>query len=354
MNQRYSISVQLVTYNGVPWLPYCLEALAAQTRRDFFLLIVDNGSIDKTSELVEGWLAEHPDLAARARMVKNKQNLGFARGHNQAISWTDSDYVLVLNQDVLLAETYLEAAAGYLEHDTRAAAVTGKLLTWKFDPATFYLGALPELQAASTIDSLGLKIYRSRRVTNLAQGEVDHGQYQTMRQVFGVAGTAPLYRREALMAVSPTGEVFDEDFVSYKEDVDLAWRLQLAGCDAWYVPEAVGYHDRSLAGAVKEGPLALARHRRHWPKELKAYSWVNHLGVMVKNEGALNFFLDLPWILAHELAKAGFVLLTEPTTLLRGMYRFIRLLPRFIKKRGQLKSTHRRKAAELRQWWAKG
>ncbi|MDZ4229789.1 MAG: hypothetical protein U1C53_01495, partial [Candidatus Veblenbacteria bacterium] len=285
-----------------------------------------------------------------ARLVKNKQNFGFARAHNQAITWTESEFVLVLNQDAYLAPAYLAELALCLANEERAGALTGKLLKWNFDPATFHASQFGAGQEEH-VDSLGLSLSRSRKVTNLGQGEIDHGQYEVARQVWGVPATAPLYRRAALLAVSPTGTVFDEDFVSYKEDVDLAWRLLWAAYDAWYIPSAVGYHDRSLRAG--QGLRAERQQRQSRARELKVYSWANHLGVLVKNDSAGNFWRDLPWILAHELAKAVFLLFTDPFTLFLGKLRFLRLLPSLVRKRRQLKPTHRRGGRELRTWWTR-
>jgi len=348
-NSSYPISVHLVTYNSSIWLPYILEALVRQTRQDFFLLVIDNGSVDNSLALVEQALVKFPQLRMRCRVVHNKQNLGFARAHNQALAWTDSTYVMLLNPDILLDDRYLESAVGRLELEPLAAAATGKLLKWNFQSASWHWEALPNLQKMSQFDSTGLVIKRSRKVTDRGQGEFDKGQYNQAGEVFGVSGAAPVYRREALQVVSIKGEVFDEDFVSYKEDVDLAWRLRLGGFTAWYEPEAVAYHDRRIK--VGGGWREQLKQRRLWPAELKIYSWVNHLAVLLKNDSGFNILRDLPWILCHELAKIMALAVLNPMTLFRAKLRFLRLMPRFLAKRRSLKSTRKLKPQELRKWW---
>ncbi len=348
-NQRFATTISLVTYNGAAWLPFCLEALARSVTQDFFLMVIDNGSLDSSAGIVEHFLAAHPALQGRSRLVRNKQNLGFARAHNQALAWTDSDWVLLLNQDVVLEPSYLATCAAALTEHQTVAAVSGKLLRWNFDSHTFYLDNLQALQQESRIDSLGLKVHHSRRVTNLAAGEPDHGQYEVAREVFGVAGTAPVYRRAALTVVSLNHEVFDEDFVSYKEDVDLAWRLRRAGFTAWYLPQAVAYHDRSLGGT--DTWREQVRRRARWPRELKVYSWVNHLGVLVKNDSLGNLAQDAPWVLAHEVKKAIFLLLTDPLTLAQSLKRLCKLLPTFLRKRHALAKQMVVSPRSLRPWW---
>jgi len=167
--------------------------------------------------------------------------------------------------------------------------------------------------------------------------------------VFGVSGSAPVYRRAALEAVSYEHEIFDEDFVTYKEDVDLAWRLRRAGFTAWYLPQAVAYHDRSLGGT--DTWREQVRRRQAWPRELKVYSWVNHLGVLIKNDSVTNLLKDAPWVITHELKKAGFLLLTDPLTLAFGLKRLGKLLPSFLRKRKALAKQAVVPQRSLRHWW---
>lgn len=344
---HWPTTVSLVTWNGARWLPYCLASLAASTNQDFFLMVVDNASIDGSADLVADFLHSHPELAARARLVRNRTNLGFARAHNQSLTWTNGDFVFVLNQDVILTPAYLATLVDCLGHDAGAAAAMGKLRQWRLQGSEFYLGL--ESTGEQVIDSVGLRLERSRKVTNLGQGQPDRHQFHEPCRVFGVPATAALFRRAALIAVSAQGEIFDEDFVSYKEDVDLAWRLQWAGYDSWYLPQAIAYHDRSLVAT--QSLAAEARQRRARPRELKVYSWVNHLATLVKNEAGSNLWRDLPWLAAHELGKLLFLLATDPKVVAAGGPRLFSLLPRLLKKRRQLRATHRRTARELRSWW---
>ena len=84
-------------------------------------------------------------------------------------------------------------------------------------------------------------MHRSQRHFDRGAGEVDRGQYDTPGVVFGVSGAAGCYRRAMLDDVAIAGEVFDEDFFAYREDADLAWRAQLLGWDALYVPGGHGH-----------------------------------------------------------------------------------------------------------------
>ncbi len=77
---------------------------------------------------------------------------------------------------------------------------------------------------------------------------MDNGQYAEAERVFGLSGALVMYRATALQAVRFEDEFFDHDFFAYKEDVDLAWRLQHLGWDAWYEPRAIAHHYRGMYG----------------------------------------------------------------------------------------------------------
>lgn len=350
-SDNFPIVVALVMHNGARWLPHCLASLAQQSRQDFMLMLIDNGSVDSSVLLVNELLLQYPGLQARTKLVYNKQNLGFARAYNQAILWSSSEAVLILNQDVVLAPNYLELTMQGLEQQPRVGAVTGSLLQWNFDVDTFHISSLSEQGAL--VDSTGLVLWRSRRVTNRKQGERYDDSWPQEQEVFGIPATAALYRRAALEEASPEHQVFDESFVSYKEDVDLAWRLQLAGWQSWYVSQAIAYHDRKLSGGPQDSLRELAVRHRGFPRDYKLYSWVNHLATLIKNESWISLARDLPWFLSHEACKGGYLALTDPRVLFKGIVRLVRSLPLLLSERRSLSSTHRIKSVELRRWFTK-
>lgn len=343
----YLVSINLVTHNGRRWLPYCLASIAQLENQDFFLLIVDNASLDGTVGLIRQFLKNNPSLAQRSRLIENRYNLGFARAHNQALAWTSGDFVLLLNQDVKLEANYLTELLKAINDDVACGSVSGKLDRWFLSVSEG--GQSDDLSNRKVIDSAGLLIKRNRQVIDRGAGEMDKGQYNNAEKVFGVSGAAPLFRRQALSAVSLGHEVLDEDFVSYKEDVDLAWRLQRAGYNSLYVPTAVGYHDRSIS--LSRGWFNRWQQRRRQLVKLRAYSWSNHWFVLLKNDDGLNLMRDLPWWFSYELAKFFYLLLMETSVWWQGIVRIFKLLPRMIYKRRRLKSVRQRAAWQIRGWW---
>lgn len=338
---RTKLAISLVTYNAERYLPFCLNSLAEQTFQEFFLLIIDNGSTDDTIRYVKENYPQH-------KLIEHKQNAGFAKAHNQGIAWTDSDYVMLLNQDVILEKDYLVRAMDFLEKNPDVAALSGKILIWDFI----------NNQKTRIIDSLGLKVFKNHQVTDSGQGEEDAGQYNEVKEVFGVSGAVPIYRRHFLekIKIRPSGlmspqEYFDEDFFSYKEDVDLAFRLRLAGHKAIYLPFSVAYHDRSVRGTNDASNKAIKKSRASRDKVIKMYSYKNHLLLLLKNEFFSNLFKYFFPIFWYEFKKILYILIFEQSTL-EGLKLFFRQKSRILKKRRYIiKNIRKIKAKELAKWY---
>ncbi len=349
LSKKYKTAVSLVVYNGAKYLNYCLSGLAEQTSKDFFLLIIDNASIDESLKVINDFLLTSPELRGRSRVVSNSKNLGFAHAHNQAFQWTSGDYFFLLNQDVLLAPDYLNNLVKFAEQNKSAAAFQGKILKWFFNPATYRLDLHKNLHKVSVFDSCGLAVNKNRHTYNLREGEFDQGQAEATKEVFGVTGATPLYRRAALEAIKYQGQVLDEDFVTYKEDVDIAWRLRNAGFKAWYLPQSVCFHHRSLA---KPERLALiTQARAYWPEQMKVYSCRNHWLVLLKNDCFNNLLRHSMYLLWYEFKKFVYRLLVEPKVLFKALGQFVVLLPVMFKKRSFIRQQRVISCQELKRWF---
>lgn len=286
------VSINLVTWNGERYIENCLRSVLNQTFKDYAIIIIDNGSTDQTVELIN-------ERFPQFKVIHHKENLGFAKAHNQAIHWTNSDYILCLNQDVVLAQNFLEALVSFMDSHSLAGAVTGKILR------------LQDSQETKYIDSVGLKISKSFRIVDLGTAEVDEEQYDIAEEVFGASGAAPLYRRKALEEVSFQKEFFDESFFSYKEDVDLSMRLRIAGWQIWRAPAAAAYHDRTVTVPLsKETKMLIVKNRRRKSRFANFHSYRNHLYFLIKclPKFSVSVFF-------YELGKLLYLLFFEFSTL---------------------------------------
>lgn len=343
------VALTIVTWNSMKYLPEALASIEGQAFRDFTLIIVDNASTDGTAEFVK---SEYP----RATFIRNTKNLGFCHAHNQAIAYASAQlqrdgqelFVLVTNPDVVLEPSFLERLVGAVERRPEIGSACGKLLKMVARGD----GELIEGQRTNLLDSAGLKVFKSRRIVDRGAGESDGaGRYDETEEVFGPTGALALYRLAALNDVAANGAVFDEDFFVYKEDIDLAWRLRLAGWGSLYVPAARAYHYRTAAGSEKASALAVIRGRRSRSKAVNFYSYRNHLLLVLKNDHVLNWLLDSPRIVWYELRKFLYVLFAEPTTL-RGLFSYWALVPKMLGKRGAIMRGAKVRARDVRKWFA--
>lgn len=289
------LSVSLVTFNGAAHIRECLESILAQTLRDIEVVIVDNASTDTT-------VAIGREVCPHARIVQNEQNTGFAAGHNLAIAESTGEYILVLNQDAALEPDYCGKLIDFMEKNSGVGSATGTILR---------CDSLTERPKNPIVDSQGMFLKNRYFVRLIAEGEPYKPRQREAepQEVFGIPATVALYRKAALddiaIPVSGKKEVFDEDFFMYKEDVDLAYRLQWRGWKSYLVCDALSYHIRTKRGGAR--PHA-------WINEL---SYRNTLLCEWKNISPELFARLWPSIGAYECAKFFYSLLREPSSLLR-------------------------------------
>jgi len=326
------VSIHLVSWNSLKFLPDCLDSIFNQTFRDFSVIIIDNASIDGTRDFLSKINNQ------QCRVIFNNRNFGFAKAHNQAIRLSSAPYVLVINPDVILEEDWLEKIIEIMEKDERIASVGGKLLKIRFGEI-----GIQEKIKTNIIDSTGLEIYKNRRVVDRGENEEDRGQYDNEEEVFGLSGSCVLYRRLALedIKLKIDGDYFDEDFFAYKEDIDLAWRLRLAGWKNYYLPEAKAYHFRQVS-------LSKRFSQSSWVNFL---SYRNHLWMLLKNDFWQNFFRHFWFVFWYQLVKELYLFFTQPLILFKASFSFWRRFLKMWQKRKFILKKARVGPAEIRKWF---
>jgi len=210
------VNVIIPNLDGEELLPICLETLRRQTFKDFDITVVDNGSQDGSLNLLRERYQE-------VRIIPLDRNYGFSAAVNRGIEATNKEFISLLNNDIELNPKWLEELHQALVEHPEVGACGPKLMR--------YL-------ERNRINVLGIRMNSNGEVEIIGGGEVDRGQYEDMRYVFGVSAGAALYRRRMFEEIG----FFDETFFASFEDVDLSFRAQLAGYKSLYVPKAIGYH----------------------------------------------------------------------------------------------------------------
>ncbi|MDX6220614.1 MAG: hypothetical protein QOJ48_2295 [Frankiales bacterium] len=202
----------VVTWNGAHLLGACLDSVLADGGE---LLVVDNASTDGTAELLA---RDYPDV----RVVRTAVNTGFAGGVDEGLRHVRTDVVVLLNDDATVRPGWLAAVLEPLG-DPGVAAVSSKLL-------------LPD----GRLNSAGGYLESSGYAHDLGFGAPDTG-FDTEADVAYGCGAALALRVSAVREVGG----LDPHYFLYYEDVDLSWRLWLAGHRIVFAPRAVVVHQHS-------------------------------------------------------------------------------------------------------------
>ena len=300
MRVQPTIDVIIPNYNGVALLPTCLAALRTQTRTDFKVTVVDDGSSDASLALLA---AAYPEV----QVLALPRNRGLAAAVNAGLAATQAPYVVLLNNDTEATAGWLAALVGALDRHERYAFAASKLRLFTRRDCLHSAGDFYQLSGEPGSRGVWAR---------------DVGQFDALSEVFGPCAGAAAYRRTALMQLAEDGRVFDEDLGMYCEDVDLNLRARRQGLRTLFVPTALVYHRLSATGG---GTLA------------SYYCGRNFALVWVKNMP--NPLVRRHWwrLLASQLGFAFHSLrhLREPAARarLRGQLAALGALPRFLHKR---------------------
>lgn len=249
-------------------------------------------------------------LPANVKRILLTSNLGTSGSINRGVASSASEYILLLNNDVVLAPNFLELLISVM-WDQKCGFATGKLL---------------QGNNTALLDGAGDALLQGGGAYRLGHGDMDFGQFNTRACVLGGCGAAMLIRRSAFEEVAG----LDEDFFAYLDDMDLALRLRVTGSDGVYVPQAIAYH----LGSATLG------HPRH-PKIIYLLTR-NQLLLIAKDYPAGVLLRSLPRILVFQLLWFAVVLREGRfVSYLRGVLSAFYCVPRMLAKREMLRKIQR-------------
>lgn len=319
------LNLQLSCYNGARYLPYLFDSLKKQTLREWHLFVLDNASNEENKKQIEQAVAES---SLPVTLFRVEQNIGFAGAHNFLFEKTKhrSEMIQLLNDDAILDPLFLERCAEYLSAHPAIASVSGRVYRWNFDHQGDSQGG-----RSNIIDSFGIETNALGLIRDIGSGqtEKESGLAPTGTvPVFGISGCLPMYRVSAVVRSTIDGNLFDESYVSYKEDVDLAFRFRAAGYGAAIVDGALAWHRRSYG--MKTTDL-----RR--PVNDTAYqSYRNHLWLWIAHLPLLSFVTNRIGLLPIEGMKAIYWLIRKPSFIFRMIKETARKWPELMFKRKRI------------------
>lgn len=236
-SSKPDISVIIVNYNAGEYLRPCVESLLTQTLTNFECILIDNGSTD-------GSLGTLPELDERFTIVEAGENLGFAVANNRAARQVSGDWIALLNPDAFARPEWLEqglAARAYLPN----TAMVG---------STQYLALEPD-----RFDGLGDEYHAFGIAWRAGFGKPVEDVFD--RETFGPCGAGAFYDREIFLSLGG----FDESFFCYHEDVDIAFRMRLAGYRCVQSADAIIDHVSSaISGRASDFAVYHGTRNRIW------------------------------------------------------------------------------------------
>ncbi|MFQ6023460.1 MAG: glycosyltransferase family 2 protein [Acidiferrobacterales bacterium] len=307
----------IVNWNSGSLLEQCIFALQRQTVRLDKIVVVDNASKDGSLELVE---KHYPEIA----LTRLKENMGFAAANNLAVAHVaDCHWITLVNPDAFpepeWLEKLMEAAQAYPVYSSYASRM---LLN----------------EDRTRLDGAGDVYHTSGGAWRRGHNQATHKSDFKKGEVFGACAGAALYRRDAFLDVGG----FDEGYFCYFEDVDLAFRLRLAGYRCLYVPEAVVHH----VGSATMGERS----------DFTTYHGQRNL--------VWTYFKDMPWplfwlylpqhLLLNMAMLVWYSVRGQAWVIWKAKWDALKGLPRILRERRRVQATRCASAWTLRHVMAKG
>ena len=218
-----SVAIVILNWNGRKFLQQFLPSVMASVYANKRVIVADNASTDDSVAFVK---EQYPGV----EIIINAVNEGFAKGYNSALKQVQSDYYVLLNSDVEVTPGWITPLIELMESDASIAACQPKLLAFNNKSNFEYAGA-----SGGWLDKFGYPFMRGR-VFDVC--EEDRGQYNTVQQCFWASGAAMFVKAEVYHAMGG----LDEYFFAHQEEIDLCWRMQLAGYKVYVQPASVVYH----------------------------------------------------------------------------------------------------------------
>ncbi len=223
MNTFPSVAIVILNWNGCAFLERFMPSVMATSYANKRVIVADNGSTDNSIS----FLQQH---FPAVEIINNNRNYGFAKGYNEALKKVSADYFVLLNSDVEVTPGWIDPVISLMEWDSKIAACQPKILSFENKTNFEYAGA-----SGGWIDNFGYPFMRGRIFDDC---ETDNGQYDSAVPCFWASGAALFVRSAVYNSIGG----MDEYFFAHQEEIDLCWRMQLAGYRIYVQPAAIVYH----------------------------------------------------------------------------------------------------------------
>lgn len=257
------VSIVILNYNGKEYLESFLPSVSfSSLQEEVEVVVIDNNSTDDSLEYIRDW---HPEV----KSVNLTKNYGFAEGYNLGLKNVDSEYVVLLNSDVLVPEGWLDPILALLDSHKNIGIVQPLILSLEDKKQFEYAGA-----AGGYLDVLGYPFCRGRLFDHVEQNE---GQYPGNEEVFWCSGAAMVMKKKLFTDLGG----FDRNYFAHHEEIDFCWRAKRAGYKLMVCGDSKVYH---MGG----GTLSYQSAQKMF------LNFRNNLFTLLKNESMFTLLYKLP------------------------------------------------------------
>jgi len=224
------ISVIIVNYNVKYFLEHCLHSVCKSLEGiEGEIIVIDNNSVDGSCQMIK---EKFPQI----HLIENKENVGFSKANNQGILISSGKYVLILNPDTVVQENTFHKCLSFMELHPKAGSLGVKMIdgTGNFLPESKRSLPTPFVSFCK-IFGLSALLPKSRIFGRYHLGYLDNDK---INKIEILSGAFMFIRKSVLDQVG----MFDEAFFMYGEDIDLSYRILLAGYENYYFPDTTIIH----------------------------------------------------------------------------------------------------------------
>lgn len=259
------VSIIIVTWNSEKYIKSCLDSILAQDGFNFSnyeIIIIDNNSQDRTRNIIE---QDYPQIV----LIRNSENVGYAKANNQGIKIARGEYILLLNPDTILQKNFFVPLIEYLNKNPIVGAIAPKIL----NPNLTVQESVRSFPSHSILlwEITGLSKIFARHKT-LGKWRMRYFDYDIISEIDQPMASCLLVRSKAIEQIGD----FDENFPMFYNDVDFCFRLKSGGWKIVYFPDASVIHHRGASTKKVRTKMIFSMHKslyHYFEKYDKSKSW---------------------------------------------------------------------------------
>lgn len=258
-------SIIILNYNGTNYLKDCIDSIIRETHSHYEIIVVDNNSPDNSGKIFS---KKYPEI----KFILNEQNVGVPEGLNIGIRNAAGEFVVLLNNDLVVMPNWLD-------NFFKAYEKTGDAL---YQPKSL------KIKDPTILDGTGCMINIFGFGFARDKGLKDEGKYNKQEEISYASGTCMFAPQKIFDEIG----LFDPTFFAYHEELDLGWRARLFGYSSYYVPETIIHHHGSA----------------HWKWSPQVFYFLerNRWLVLLKNYSTKTLLKLLPSLIIIEFFMLAF------------------------------------------------